>query len=361
MKHARQWLGLGLLVLAALGVGGYKLVSSATSGGHAAQPISARGLVGGEKLGFLEDPQVQKILSDRYDLSVDATKAGSIEMVRGSTAGQDFLWPSSQVALDLYKQQHGGAADSSLVFNSPIVLYAWAPVADALIKAGIVRKESGTYYVTQFPRLVHMVLAGKPWSSLGLGQLYGPISIFTTDPTKSNSGLMFAGLLADTLNGNQVVDNTTLGQVLPDVSRFYNRLGFLDSSSADLFDQFLKTGIGAKPIIAGYENQLIEYSIANPSYQSLLRKSVRELYPRPTVWSEHAFIALNPKGKKLLNALNDADIQKLAWERHGFRSGIATVQNDPQLLKVIGVPQDLTVIIPVPRFQVMDRIIKKLS
>ena len=160
MKRARQWLGLGLLALAVLGVGAYKVVSSASGGGRAAQPVSVRGLVGGEKLGFLEDPQVQKILSDRYGISVDATKAGSIEMVQGSTAGQDFLWPSSQVALNLYKQQHG-TADSGLLFNSPIVLYAWAPVTDGLIKAGIVRRVNGTYYVTQFPRLIHMVIAGK--------------------------------------------------------------------------------------------------------------------------------------------------------------------------------------------------------
>ena len=31
----------------------------------------------------------------------------------------------------------------------------------------------------------------------------------------------------------------------------------MEASSSDLFDQFLKTGMGAKPVIAGYENQLL--------------------------------------------------------------------------------------------------------
>ncbi len=40
----------------------------------------------------------------------------------------------------------------------------------------------------------------------------------------------------------------------------------MESSSSDLFDQFLKTGMGAKPLIAGYENQLLEFAVEKPGY-----------------------------------------------------------------------------------------------
>ena len=41
----------------------------------------------------------------------------------------------------------------------------------------------------------------RSWKEIGLPELYGNVSIDTTDPAKSNSGNMFAGLLANTLNG----------------------------------------------------------------------------------------------------------------------------------------------------------------
>lgn len=360
MRGAKQWLGLGLLVIAVLAVVGYEVVARAQQSSNV--PVTTvHGLVGGEKLGFLQDPDIQRILRDRYHLAVDPTKAGSIEMVQGDTSGQDFLWPSSQVALDLYKQRHGAATKTTTTFSSPIVLYAWAPVATALTRAGLVHSINGVLYVTDFPRLVRMVIQGKPWSSLGLPQLYGPVTIFTTDPNKSNSGVLFSGLLANTLNGNQVTDESTLPRVLPNVKLFYNRLGFLESSSSDLFDQFLKTGIGAKPMIVGYENQLVEYGVQNPSYVDLLRKNIRVLYPRPTVWSEHSFIAQDSNGVKLLNALNDSDIQRLAWTQHGFRTGVVGTQNNPNDLKVIGVSRDVPAIMPMPRFQVVNRILQALS
>jgi hypothetical protein len=135
-----------------------------------------------------------------------------------------------------------------------------------------------------------------------------------------------------------VVDGATLPRVVPDVKRFFDRLGYLEASSADLFDQFLKTGIGAKPIIIGYENQLVEYGIHYPSYTGLIRKNIRIIYPRPTVLSEHDLIALDGKGERLLNALNDHDIQNLVWTSHGFRSGVLGTQNDPRDLGVVAVP-----------------------
>lgn len=359
MKGAGQWVGLALLLLAAAAVGTYTLV--ARSGGSAKSIETVHGLVGGEKIALLDDPEVQKILRDRYGIAVDATKAGSIEMVEGDTSGQDFLWPSSRIALDLFKSRHGASVATATTFDSPIVLYAWSPVADALARTGYLHVRKGVRYVTDFPRLSRMIVRGKPWSSVGLGQVYGPISIFTTDPNKSNSGLMFAGLLANALNGDRVVTEPELAHVLPDVEQVYGRLGYLETSSLDLFNQFLATGIGAKPVIAGYENQLIEFTVEHPSQKDNLQRQIRILYPQPTVWSEHILIALDGRGKRLLDALNDSDIQRLAWERHGFRSGVLNGSNDPAAAGVTGVPRDITSIIPVPAFRVMNQILNALA
>jgi hypothetical protein len=314
--------------------------------------------VGGEKVDFLADPQVVAILRDKYGLTVNATKDGSIDMVRGSTAGQDFLWPSSQVALELYKERGGKMEKSDTIFSSPIVLYSWAPVVDALMKQHLVTRVSGSYYIADFPKLMAVIDKDTEWKDIGLSDLYGKMTIRTTDPTKSNSGMEFSGLLANVVNGD-VVTETTLPKAMPTVKTFFGRLGYMQASSGDLFDQFVTQGEGQNPIVVGYENQLTEYTLAHPDYRDTIQQQIRIVYPRPTVWSDHPMIALTPGGAKLLDALKqDPDLRRLAWESHGFRTGL---RNNPATLQVVGIPATIQNVVPMPRPQVMDSIIKALS
>ena len=55
-------------------------------------------------------------------------------------------------------------------------------------------------------------------------------------------------------------------------------------------------------------------------------------------------------------------IQRLAWERHGFRSGLIGAQNDPAVLQVVGVPRtSVQTAQPIPRAGVMDTIVRGLG
>src|SRR5437773_428161 len=93
-----------------------------------ANAAHVKGYVGGEKIGFLDDPKVRDILASRYGLAVDYEKRGSIEMVSGDVSGQDFLWPSSQFAAEKFRSRQASDVRSETIFNSPIVLYSWAPI-----------------------------------------------------------------------------------------------------------------------------------------------------------------------------------------------------------------------------------------
>ncbi|HVP18469.1 MAG TPA: hypothetical protein VMU36_05680, partial [Spirochaetia bacterium] len=252
MRNKLIGIGILLLVVAA------SLVYRWT---QAAPPaVTLHGYVGGEKVGFLDDEKVRGLLRKRYGAVLDYAKAGSIEMVTGKTEGMDFLWPSSQVAFELYKTLQGNSlAKGEVIFYSPIVLYSWDIVADALVREGIVQVRDSIYYVTDFPKLIRMVETGTSWRAIGLTELYGKVTIISTDPNKSNSGNMFAGLLANILAGDVATD-ATIDTVLPDVRKFFKSLGFLEHSSGDLFLQYLSMGVGAKPIIVGYESQIIELS-----------------------------------------------------------------------------------------------------
>jgi hypothetical protein len=323
---------------------------------------TAKGLIGSEKTGFLEDERVIRILKGKYGIVVDYAKAGSIEMVRGTVApDMDFLWPSSQVALELYRITRDNASvKSDIIFSSPIVLYSWDIVGDALIKQGIVQKQGDSYFVGDFRKLLALESGGKKWADIGLSELYGKTSITPTDPNKSNSGMMFSGLMANVLNGD-VVDEKSVQPLLPGMRAFFAKLGYMESTTGVLFDQYLRTGVGSYPIIVGYENQIVEFARAHADVWPAVKDKMRILYPVPTVWSSHPFISLSAKGTKLMEALKDPEIQKIAWEQHGFRTGLVGVQNDPKALAVQGIATSVTKVIPMPTPQVMDIILASIQ
>ena len=346
-------IGLGILAAVIIAAAAYVFISNSQT------VTEINGYVGGEKIGLLEDEEVQDILRDRYRLVIDYAKAGSIDMVTDDAEGRDFLFPSNQTALELYKQVHGDPVKSEIILNTPIVLYTRSAVAQALVDSGLAVVTNGVYTV-DIEKLTETIEAGTTWEEIGLPQLYGSVSVDTTDPTKSNSGNMFAGLLANTLCGG-VADESNLAEILPRLQNIFQKLGYMESSSSDLFDQFLKTGMGAKPLIAGYENQLLEFAVENPDTWEQIKGDIVMMYPTPTVWSSHVYIALDEAGTAGIDALLDEDIQRLAWEKHGFRTGVYDTPTDAARFGVSGIAEELTQVAPMPDANTMDRIIKALS
>jgi hypothetical protein len=360
----RKFLGL-MILLAVAGVAAFyfMLTKGENSIGTSLaekEKITVIGKAGSEKTGFLHSESARKIFAS-HGIHVDARQAGSVEMVKDAPTGLDFLWPASQVNLEYFRMANGDILHAADIFNSPIVLYSWDIVTDALIARGIVEHRGGVYYVVDLSKLLSWIMAKKQWKDIGLNQLYGSMIIRTTDPGKSNSGNMFAALVANTLNNGEVVTADTLNAVLPKVRVFYLRLGHMERSSGVLFDMFLQQGVGAYPIIVGYENQIVEYSLAHREAIPLLKEKIRVLYPIPTVWATHPCVALTANGKLFLDVLKNAKIQKIAWEQHGFRSGILGVENDPSILEVAGLPRSIDGVIPTPNAPVMTTITDSLS
>lgn len=345
---------IGLLILVAVAIVAVAYVGVTQS----RQVTEISGFVGGEKIGLLEDEEVQEILHERYHLSMDYAKAGSIDMVTEDAGDRNFLFPSNQTALEIYEDQNGASEKSEVIFNTPIVLYTRNAVAEALVSQGIASRNDGVYSV-DMAKLAAVIEEGKTWVDIGLSQLYGSVAVNTTDPTKSNSGNMFAGLLANTLCGG-VADESNLSEILPRLETIFQRLGYMESSSSDLFEQFLKTGMGAKPIIAGYENQLLEFAVANPDTWEQVKADIVMLYPTPTVWSSHVYIALDEAGTAGIDALLDEDVQRLAWEKHGFRTGVYDKPTEIDF-GVDGLADEITTVAPMPDAATMERIIEALS
>ena len=182
-------IGLAILLVVIIGAVLYVVLSDEK------EMTEINGFVGGEKIGMLEDEEIQEILRDDYGLVIDYAKAGSIDMISADSTGKDFLFPSNQTALELYEQQYGEPVRSEIILNTPIVLYTRSAVAQALLDEGIVSEQDGVYYA-DMALLTECIETGRAWADIGLPQLYGNVAVSTTDPTKSNSGNMFAALLA---------------------------------------------------------------------------------------------------------------------------------------------------------------------
>ncbi|MFL5758685.1 MAG: hypothetical protein ACJ789_03045 [Thermomicrobiales bacterium] len=363
----QKFAGLGILLAVTLIISGIKLRTDPTPSGRNSD-IAVNGIITIGKTSFLHDPEVKRILKDKYGITVNIDKEiPSNEMVGVCVDRReelDFCWTSSENAGEQIKQRVSPPpVGSATIFNSPIVLYTWGPIADALITQGIVEKTGETYYVIDFPKLIQIISAGTPWSSIGLPQLYGDIKIYSTNPATSNTGNSFAALLANTLNGGQVVDDASVKAVIPKVRMIFNRMGLLQETTLTLFEQFLTLGMGACPIIVAYESYLIEFNVQHqtPQSQQYVRDNVRTLYPAPTVWTTQPMIAFTAGGKRLMEALRDPEIQSIGWKLHGFRPGVAGLPIDPNVVNLPNVPATFDSIIHMPKPAVVDQIIQGLE
>lgn len=322
-------------------------------------PMALRGCIGGSKAGVLNDPEVQRILLEEYKLQISFETMGSGDMVR-CTNGYDFVWPGTEADVERFRQLLGNDLSYETPLNSALVFYSWAEVTDALVRQGVVEEVDGVYYVVDIARMLGWLSQDKEWKDLGLPHLYGRFTVVPTDPTRSESGGLFAVYLTSILQDGHTPDAAEAEQMLPRVRAYFGSLGFLEQSTGKLFDRFLRAGAGDKPIIVAYESQGLEKIAQDPQREQILKK-MRIIYPRPTFWVSHPLIALTPGGKQLMAALKDEKILEIAWKEHGFRSGVAGIRSRPEDLLPAAVPASIDSLIALPRAQVMDAIVNGLS
>ena len=333
---------------------------------------------GGGKEDFLNDKDVQKILKSKYKLNViydtwsngktitkplirESVGLGNQNIVSRISSGEEFsinsdgvskydaLFTSDQRFYDYYKlspnKDEGEAdrytvLDGGLTLNTPIVIYSWGKVVDALISESIVTETDGVYYITDMNKLINYILEGKKWSDIGLSNLYGTINIASTDPVSSSPGATYYGLLLSILSEAQVtVDN--INNNLPKLKDFYIKSGYMNNTPADLFERYLKTGMGGEPMIVDYEKSMIDFANSSPDAFNQVKDDIRILYPTPTIWNSHCFTVFTDNGAKLYKALNDKEIGQIAWERYGFRTGVTGGTYDVSSIG-LGVPQTIS-------------------
>ena len=311
--------------------------------------------VGGGKEDFIADERVNQIMQEKYGIEAvyDNWSNGKMivnPLLRKDGAKYDLMFCSDQRFYDYYKlppdASKGEAArdtvlDGGLTLNTPIVIYSWDKVVDALIVEEIVTEKEGVYYITDMNKLLTYILEGKKWSDIGLDMLYGSVNIASTDPVTSSPGATYYGLLLSIMCGGNVTE-FAMQENLPKLKDFYEKSGYMNNTPADLFERYLKTGMGGEPMIVDYEKSIVEFATSNPDGFNQVKDNIRILYPTPTMWNSHCIATFTENGNKYNEVFEDTEIGQIAWEKYGFRTGVTGGTYDVSKIGIKGVPQTIT-------------------
>ena len=376
--NKKQFIGIGIFVVLILAIIAIKFFTSGDVNLSTGNYTTVYVATGGGKEDFINDEEVIKILKKKYKLEVvydnwsngktvtlplirESVNLGNQNIIDKISRGEevtihtdgvskyDALFTSDQRFYDYYKlwpNKEAGESDrydvldGGLTLNTPIVIYSWKAVAEKLEAEGIVSQVDGVYYITDMDKLINYILEGKSWSDVGLTDLYGNVNIASTDPVSSSPGATYYGLLLSILGHGQISDEG-LDENLAKLKQFYQKSGYMNNTPADLFERYLKTGMGGEPMIVDYEKSLIDFANSNPTGFEQVKNDIVVLYPKPTIWNSHCFAAFSDNGKKLYKALQDEEIQQIAWEKYGFRTGITGGNYDVSKVG-IAIPKTIT-------------------
>ena len=368
MAITRRGLGLGLLGVSAAGTGA--LVYGRNSPGLRGlfgETTTLFGFIGGEKERFVGDPDVVTALRRHQGLALDARRAGSVEMSRERSLldqKPQFLWPSSSGFVDLARDSGVAVRRDQVILNSPLVVYSWDLIAKGLVDAGLAQPDGEVRFRLDLGKLLRAVLDNKSWTDVGVPSLFGHARLLSTDPNRSNSGFMFAGLAANLLGG-EVATIDTLAKVADPVVTLFARMGYKPSSSGKMFEDYLAGGPGAQPLVVGYENQLIEWVLEDEARWKRLEAAAPAkpviLYPQPTVFSAHPLIVVNEAANPLIEALMNPDVQQIAWSRHGFRGPLGLSGETDNALVASRIMPHIDAVLPMPEIRTMLALIGRIG
>ncbi len=203
------------------------------------------------------------------------------------------------------------------------------------------------------------ILDGKKWKDIGLEELYANVNIASTDPVTSSPGATYYGLLLSILCDGQVLEDN-VNEKLPKLKEFYDKSGYMNNTPADLFQNYLMTGMGGRQMIVDYEKSMIDFANSNPNGFDQVKDQIRVLYPEPTSWNSHCLAYFTEGGKLLYEAFEDPEIGQIAWSKYGFRTGITGGNYDVSSIG-IGVPQTISSTVTSLKMDIYDKLIGYLG
>lgn len=344
--------------------------------------ITLTGAVGGGKENFLADEEIAQILKDEYGIVVNNVTWSNGRISDEALAADgantyDFVFFSDQRYYEQYQTANNKTYKKEkgyIALNTPVVFYSWTAVVETLEKAGIAEKRGEVYYLTDMSKLLSYIDEQKTWREITTdtkNPIYAnrnPMNIISVDPVTSSPGATYYGLLAAVMDPTNRTGTITT-ETLTYLQAYYKHSGFLTFTPADLFDQYLRIGMGSYPLIVDYEKSLIDWATANPEKYATVKEKIAVIYPEPTIWNSHCILSFNDNGSILVDALEgNARIQEIAFERYGFRMGLSTAYENTSKfttaqgeVEILGIPGEILSVVPSLRMEGYNKIVAALK
>lgn len=348
---------LGILLLLGVGVAIY---FSASEQAQFRDLVQVKGLIGSEKRPFFDDERVKQRLKE-LGVVVQYQKAGSRQIATSFNVGQyDFAFPAGLPAAEKIRRQYNHAKSYSPFF-SPMAIASWKPLVEVLEKNGIVKKD-GEFYMLDMNKYLSAFKKKTRWKDLENNSVFDVnkyLVINSTDIRKSNSAAMYLSLASYVLNNNEVVQSEAQIQpILPEIIDLFKRQGFVQSSSAAPFEDYLIMGMGKAPMVMMYEQQFISKAALN---DGSISNDMVLIYPEPSIFSKHTLVALSEGGQKLGEALEaDPELQKLEIE-HGLRNSNIGYFKEFVAKHGIKIKPTLVNIVESPSYEIVESMITKIE
>lgn len=325
-----------------------------------AGPTTVRVLTGSEKLDFLRDPELAKVL-EAEGIVLDVQKAGSREIAtRPDLKNFDVAFPAGVAAA----RKIAAITGSRRIVNSfytPMAVASWKQLLPPLEANGIVRRQDGAYYIDDMGKLVEMMEQGVRWKDLQPNPSYAvgkSLLITSTDVRTSNSAAMYLALVSYLANDDNVVDSDAdADQVVDRLLGLFSKQGYQESSSSGPFEDYVTMKLGKSPLVMVYEQQFLEYAFRRRSVDP----DMVLLYPRPTVLTKHTIVALSDKGARFADVFErNPDVQAIA-SRYGLRGSDNAALFAEAGARKLDVPKTLVDVIDPPTYDLLERMIARIE
>lgn len=349
---------VSLLLLAGVGIAVYFSMSEQFA---MRSKVELKGLVGSEKIPFFSDPEVIDALA-KNGLKVTVEKAGSRQIaLRSDLKKYDFAFPAGVPAAEKIKREQN-VHKSYPVFFTPMTVASWKIIAEILENNGIVEQRDSVHYIVNLEKLLQMIIDETRWSDLAKSDKY-PVNkgilITSTDIRKSNSAAMYLALSSFILNNHTIITTEEeVQRLFAKISSLFLRQGYMESSSAGPYNDYLVMGPGKSPMVMIYESQFL-HDASLPD--SVISDDMMLIYPEPTVFTKHILLPFSESGEKLAEVLtNDPDLRLLAI-KHGFRNkNIGKFREFVKKYK-LAVPDSLVKVIEPPSYEILEHTIQRIE
>lgn len=332
----------------------------AAGAGTAAPPTTVRILTGSEKLDFLRDPELARVLRAE-GIALDVQKAGSREIAtRPDLKSFDVAYPAGVAAAKKIAEATGSRRIVG-AFYTPMAVASWKQLLPTLEANGIVGKRGEVWYITDMRKLVGWMEQGVRWKALQPNPHYAvgkSVLITSTDVRTSNSAAMYLALASYLANDDNVVDNEAAAdQVADRLVGLFARQGFQESSSAGPFEDYVTMKLGKSPLVMIYEQQFLEYAFR----QRAVDPDMVLLYPEPTVLTKHTLVVLSDKGARFADLFERNPEVRAIASRYGLRGADDAGLFAEARKRKVEVPQTLVEVVDPPTYDLLERMIARIE